>query len=65
MPAKPKKSTTDGKVVVTTRDFVSHEEAAKRMLARTDEVTTKKEARALLRKIGILNKNNKLVKGLT
>lgn len=50
--------------VVSSSGFVSHEEAAKRIAALTDAITTKKEARKLLRKLGILNKKNKLVKAL-
>lgn len=64
MSSKSKKSVAADTVVVTTSGFVGHEEAAKRMALVVSKITTKKEARALLRKLGILNKNNKLVKAL-
>lgn len=44
--------------------FVSHAEAAERIARVTAMVTTKEDARKLLRSAGILNKNNKLVKAL-
>lgn len=63
MSSKSKKPAADT-VVVTTSGNVSHEEATKRMALVVSKITTKKDARALLRKVGILNKKNKLVKTL-
>lgn len=51
-------------IKVADDSFVSHEEAAKRIAQAVSKVTTKKEARKLLRKAGILNKHYKLVKAL-
>lgn len=43
---------------------VSHVEAAERIARFTSTVTTKEDARRVLRSAGILNRNNKLVKAL-
>lgn len=64
MSSKFKKVGVGDSPVVTTSSYVSHEEAAKRIAQAVSKVTTKKDARKLLRKLGILNKKNKLVKAL-
>lgn len=43
---------------------LSHAEVAERITQITSTVTSKEDARKLLRSAGILNKNNKLVKAL-
>lgn len=58
------KATTRSTAVGGSFVVVSHVEAAERITQVTAGVTTKEDARSLLRSAGILNRNNKLVKAL-
>lgn len=63
--AKVVSNTAASVAVGSTRVIVSHMEAARRIAEAAASATTRESAQALLRKAGILNSKNKLVKGLS
>lgn len=63
--AKVASNTAAGVAVGSTRVVVSHMEAARRITEAAESATTRESAQVLLRKAGILDIKNKLVKGLS